>query len=627
MRKIFLLLPFFVYLFSSLGYAQVSDGNSPFREVTLKVDTATYSLSRNLISFNNEYHLPFQYKQEDEISEIRLYPFSFNSIENISLARSADYELLDSVVNVNNAYYRVKVRFKNLTSSQFLNLTFAVYDTTSAPAHIETIKLFPYTKTTVNFYPESEELFVGEEKIFELVTNNIKNVKVKNEWVKSDDIDYRVSESNGVLRLHLHPNDIGRKTLKISLQTNKPFLNPNGQIVYQLPVIEKRFEVKGSRLKFLNLDRKEVTLDEVSRQKGTEVMIDNHWALSLQKTYRIEAQEEAGGALVGEIFTRRNVANNRVLCWLRLYNYHRISEGYLYIKDGDEPKFITNFNITPKTTISSISIMHEGGDWTNNLSVNPGETINLKIEGQGLHKARFQFDDLTDITSDSSLRTEEISVYRFKVPISIQRKKINIYNRAVNTGFSIAVKEFQRPRPFDFITLDYGDVPNKVSALFDGPLFYDHTIRDVIFTFNPNLIDSETRLYGKQYLDFDIRITNSKNELIDQRRIEDILICPGENSPRYSFYTDKQCYSGNLSLNKIIGRKTYDLDDWSRIQITIKHDKDKHGDEGQTKNIDIVLRKKIRFDIDVSFPTGLLVKSQGSTGYGDFSGISMTVNW
>jgi hypothetical protein len=421
------------------------------------------------------------------------------------------------------------------------------------------------------------------------------------------------------------PHDLGRKTLKIKPQTVKPFLDKNRNITYQLPVIEKRFEIKGSRLKFLSLDKKEVTLDDAGRQKGIEVMLDNNWAMQLQKTYRIEDQEAPGGALIAELFTRSTLTNNRILCWLRVFNYHRLSEGYLYIKDGDEAKFITNFNITPKTTLRSISIMHEGGDWTTNLAVNPGETINLKIEGEGLHKARFQFDDLTDITSDSSLRTEETAMYKLKVPLNIQRKRIGIYNRAVNTGYALTIREFQRARPFDFITLNYGEVPRKVSSLPEGPMFYNHTIRDVVFSFNPNLLDSNTKLYGKQYLDFEIRITNSRNELIDQRTIEDVLICPGENSPRHAFYADKQCFHGDLSLNNIIGRKTYDLDDWSRILITVRHDREKHGEEGSSKKIDLILRKKTRFDVDVSFPGGLLIKKQNQPGYGDFGGISMAM--
>ncbi|RDC64461.1 hypothetical protein [Adhaeribacter pallidiroseus] len=617
---------YFVLFLIWFGYLPPSLAQNSFlKDVVLKVDTAVYSRNQNTIYANGEPQLAFTYDNDDEIAEVNLYPVNMAAIYNLSLAASADYDLMDSVVNVNNQYFKVKVKFKNLTAAQFLNFTFSIQDTTTAPPRVEIQKLFPVTNTTVQFARNDTELYVGEEKIFELTTNNLKNIRLQTDWVKSDGLDYRLSESNGLLRLHVMPNALGARTLKLPLQTNKPSLNNYRKPQYLLPLLQKTFTVKASRLKFINIDKKEITADEVTRTKGVEVMIDNNWAINLQKTYRIEDQEQPGGVLIAELFTRNTVTNNRVLCWLRVYNFHRISEGYLYLKDGDQTKFITNFSITPKAAIKNIQVLHEGGDWTSNLTVNPGETINLRIEGEGLHKARFQFDDLTDITSDSSLRTETALIYKLKVPLNIKRKRIGIYNRAAITSYSLIVREYQRPRSFDFISINYGDQTRAVASLLDGPLFYDHVLKDVVFSFNPSIIDQEATLYGRQYLNLDVRVTNSRNELIDQRRIEDIVICPGENSPRYAFYGGKDCLLGDISLNNILGRKTYDLDEWSRLEITIRHDKDKYGDEGIVKKIDLVLRRRTKFDIDVSFPAGLLVKKQGEAGYGDLGGISMAM--
>ncbi len=80
-------------------------------------------------------------------------------------------------------------------------------------------------------------------------------------------------------------------------------------------------------------------------------------------------------------FYPQQLANNRVLCILRPYNYHRITDGYLYIKDGDDPRFITNLNITPKTTITRVSVMHEGGDWTRTWGLSGGK-VNVKSKGK-----------------------------------------------------------------------------------------------------------------------------------------------------------------------------------------------------------------------------------------------------
>ena len=104
-----------------------------------------------------------------------------------------------------------------------------------------------------------------------------------------------------------------------------------------------------------------------------------------------------------------------------------------------------------------------------------------------------------------------------------------------------------------------------------------------------------------------------------------ISIGPRENSPRAAFTNDKECTVGEISLNNILGRKTYDLNEWSRIEITIRHAKEKYGSEALSKKIDILLRRRVKFDTEVSFPAGLLVKHQNQEGYGSFGGISMAM--
>jgi len=59
--------------------------------------------------------------------------------------------------------------------------------------------------------------------------------------------------------------------------------------------------------------------------------------------------------------------------------------------------------------------------------------------------------------------------------------------------------------------------------------------------------------------------------------------------------------------------------------MTFKNQKDKYSKDIQTKTVDIVLQKLYSFDIDVSFPAGLLIKKANTAGYGDFSGVSMAI--
>src|SRR5690606_17296924 len=122
--------------------------------------------------------------------------------------------------------------------------------------------------------------------------------------------------------------------------------------------------------------------------------------------YRVENREEPGGPLIAEIFTKSELNNDKVLCLLRTYSYHRKKDGYLYIKDGDKARFVTNFDITPKTSISEISIQRDGRNWIASNIVYPGEVVHVKLEGQGLHKGSFGFYGAPVQRSDSLVRNE-----------------------------------------------------------------------------------------------------------------------------------------------------------------------------------------------------------------------------
>ena len=65
---------------------------------------------------------------------------------------------------------------------------------------------------------------MGEEKVFELITNNVENIKFNPDWDNSQDISYRIVESNGHLFAHIIANAMGLKTLNIKLNTYQAFL-------------------------------------------------------------------------------------------------------------------------------------------------------------------------------------------------------------------------------------------------------------------------------------------------------------------------------------------------------------------------------------------------------------------
>ncbi|HYX07822.1 MAG TPA: hypothetical protein VE912_13920 [Bacteroidales bacterium] len=619
---LFKILLFSVIIFSAV-LQTFSNDSLFFRELELSIDTSTYYFTKDTIQFQQRTQLGFQYSQNTETCEVRIYPKSSMLIEDLALLPSSGFDILDSVLNVNNAYYRFRVRFKDLTNAEFLSFNLSVKEKGDTASHINVVNLFPYTTTQAGIFPADDELFIGEEKTFDLVTDNPENIKLLTDWVQTDNFDYRLTALNGQIKVHVLPRKLGRQVLELRLNTRRPFLNSNGSPVFDLPVISHSFSVKQSRLVFLNIDKGEVTLDDQTRMAGIEVQLDDYPSLQIGKTYRIEAQEKPGGALIAELFTRSKITNNRVLCQLRVYNYHRKSGGYLYIKDGDEAKFITNFSITPKTAITKISILHEGVDWTQNLDVHPGETVDIKIEGEALHKAKFHFEDVKDVSTDSLIRNENMVIYKIRIPIDITKKKIQLYNRSAITGYALNVVEYQRPRPFDYILVNYGDINRNLASL-KSPVLYKHTVKDVFFNFVPNRIDDQGQLYGKQYLSIEIKITGSNGQLIEMKTIDNLVVCPGENSPRYQYYDRKNCVNDAISLNSYLSKKTYDLEDWAKIELTVKTRDDKYDGEEITKKLDIILQKTYSFDIDVSFPAGLITYKTKPDEFGGL-GVSMAM--
>jgi hypothetical protein len=610
---------FVLILKGIVSYAQLQ--TMPFSKVEIKSDTLTFSSQKDIVIVNKEPRMYFQYSSEDQVCEIRLYPEDPANLKDLKLLTSSDFELLDSMINFNNEYIHLRVKFTSLSSTDFLNFMFSYIPAGKVEPVLFTLPLLPYTHTVADLYTDDNQLFIGEEKTFELSSDHINNIKLSNLWTNDESVNYRITLENGHLYLHLISTSLGKQQSNIQLRTIKPFIDDHGELKYNLPVIKKSFTVKESRLRFLNSDLDELILDYGSRE-GYLIQLDNNPFFALQKTYRIEDQEIPGGPLVAELFTQSYLSNGRILCRIRPYSLHRKSQGYLYIKDNDVSRLIFNINIIPKTVIEKISLLREGGDWTSDLSVNPGENIQLKLEGQSLHSGQFAFEGIITAPADSLLSNDNTALFHLRIPFKISIKKINIFHDQVNTGWGLIVKEYQKPREFDYITVDINGFKrplNQINSLY----LASNVVQDVVFSFDPDKIDSEGKLYGVQILDITVTIRGKNNELIEIQNLENIRVCPGSFSPRAAFYDNKNCLTGNIELNRYLNKKTSDLDEWSKISIEIKNKRDAYDGQGYTKNLDIILERSWRFDIDVSFPAGLI--TFGGDNPGTLTGISMAM--
>ena len=619
MRNLLIVLLYFL----GAGILGAQNRSAPvFAELEVRVDTTVYSSLEQRVQYQGQAVLAFPVPRNDAAVEFFLYPPQGTPYPALHFAPSGDFVITDSLIWVDSAYYRVKIQFTDLARTGAPALLFKV---TEADGRIVTQRypLLPYRPTTAVLQTLADELFIGEEKALEINGENLANIKADNVWKEAKGLYYKLNFNGQTLRLYMAASEPGTHEVVVPLPLYRPIVMSD-RVKSELAPLVFRFTARSSRTAYLALDKKEVNLD-FETPRGTELQVEAHRLLQLRKTYRIETTAEPGGAFIGELYTRSALSNDKVLAWIRPFALHKASEGYLYLKDGDDLKFITNLAITNKTKVNKVLVMREGGDFTDNLAVSPGDNLEVRLEGTGLDRANFLFEGVTDAARDSATATDNVNVYHLRVPLNISRRKITIYRGKEPTGFELAVREFQTPHELDFVTLDWGAGPQAVNKL-NKPNLYDRIVRQVTIGYNPARIDVGNKLYGKQYLSVEINIFNARKDLIEVRRLDNLTICPGENSIRGTYYDRSDCSTQEVNLNNLLGHKTNDLQDWSTIELTFRHRADKYGgNAGYSQRVELILQKHVSFDIDVSFPAGLLVKRVGTSNFDNLYGISMAV--
>lgn len=600
--------------------AQNFDGNSVFSNAIIKVDTLQRQWSSQKLKFENQWYLPLPFGRKDPVVEFQLALRNPDKLKAIQLLPSADWKQQDSLI-ITESTLSFKLRFLDIYASDFLKLQFSVARAEGEEQFIS-LPLLPVACTKAELNIKSEDLFLGEEKPIEILSNQAENIVLKQMWQNADGLEYRMSQSGSNLLLHLRPNREGRQTLILPLELKRPIL-VNDKPRFKLPLLEYEFDVKSGRIAFLALNVEEISLPE-NPGTAVEVQMDDHPALRMEKTYRLENQEKPGGALIAEIFTKSRLLNDKVLVELRPYAYHQKTEGYLYLKDGDRAQFITNVDISHKTKINEIFLQRDGEDWKKGNAVYPGEIVNVRFQGQGLHRGEFNFYGAPLLVGDSLVRNEDVAYFKIKVPMDITAREIEIFHENKSTGKSLQVKEYQRPSPFNFIDIKLG-LKNYQLNEINHPIYYEKTLSDVVIDFDERKLDRPNALHGRQYLTIRVKISNKSGNLIELYEFDNVIICPGDNSPRVTYYNEKNCRVDDIALNNFLTRKTHDLSEWSRIELEFSHDREKYGGDGYTKRISIVLKRDLNFDIDVSFPAGLLILKSGENDFSNFSGISFAM--
>lgn len=612
---------FIVLLAGTSLSAQAVTLSRLFAEISLRIDTASYRWSQHRLGRFGEEKLWFDYREENPVVELRFYPIYGLPRPPVRLLPADDYSIVDSLRWENDRYYYARLELKELTTRDFPRILLQ-YHPPLGDSVLLPLPLQPVTHTRIFWRQPPEEIFVGEEYTFDLECNNPANVITHRTWITEGDIHYRLTRRQGRLQLQLQAQRLGETILTVPLALRRPWRDSSGQLVYQLPPLTADLNVKPARLKFLGVNPREIILQTDTRRQTEEIELEYDPRLQPDKTYRIEAQEAPGGFLIAELFTRQRLANGRMLCWLRPYDYHRRQEGYLYIKNGDQAIYLTNLDILPATQIEEIAILRAGEDWKPGRDVHPGERIGIRLKGQALNRAQFQFPSLTEVVRDSAQSNEQEVYYEVSVPLDIRERNPEILDAGQGTGQRLRVREYSRPHPLDFVDVRINDVQYTLAGL-DKLIFLPTSVDDIVLGLRPDMID-RGGLYGPQKLTVTVEVRDQRNQLVDQREMPVFTVCP-QPSPRAAFYREQRCRIDNISLNGILRKRIFDLEPWSTIRVTVAHDRGTYGQEGYSRTAEFILYQRSSFDVDVSFPAGLITKRVGEAGFGSLGGISMAM--
>lgn len=619
--KLIILPALFVFCCFKAQSANLPD--SLFREIILRVDTNVVRFSQLPRNHQESSLFPFTYRHENEVAELKLFPEPGLKLDLVNVSASPDIAILWFEKSLEENSFVAYFQFNRITKGNFFNLMLTLRLNNSDTIY-KRIELQPVVAMDFSLVSAYEDIYTGEEVVCELNVNLPDNIVVRPGWTSAESHRYRLSREAGVVMLHLVAFQTGSQSLEINLELLKPMIDASGTFNYKYAFRTPSFDVRASRLVFLGVDQQEIVLDEENKLKGVEVQIDNHRLLQLNKTYRIEAQEGVGGALIAELFTKSNLINNRVLAVVRPYNYHASRNGYLYIKDGDQARFLTNFSVIPQTVIQSVQVMREGREWTDQLRVNPNETIIVRISGQSLSKSLIAFDIPGGRVNDTISWSDQEVEFTMHIPMDIPKSRVNLLVNNRPSAYALTITEYQRPRPLDFVNISFSD-QTRVVADVAGPIFHESSIRDIVIGFNRELIDRDGKLYGKQYLDIEVRILGSRGELLETFRQNNVAVCPAENSQRFRYYSQNDCRTQEISLNQFLSRKTHSWDIWTRAVISVEHSSDRYTVGHHRKTVEIILQRPLRFDVDVSFPAGLLIIRPEDDRIGNLSGISMAM--
>jgi len=586
-------------------------------DATIRCPGGTATLSLDGIGAAGQRQLPMRYREDEDVCELSLRITGAQG--RLSMLGSDDFDVVDSLAPSASGTYAAKLRFYEISRSEFLKIRLR-----DSSGTLLELALAPFARTEIRLDTAGLQWSQGQEAAVEILCNHPGNLVPFPVWKQADGFQYRLVESQERMFLHVLPVTIGPCDYALSLPLRKPDL-VDGVVGPAEVRLQGQFLFRKARMPFLRISPQTVLLDDRSGREGIEVQLESSLSLASGRKYLLEESEAPGGPAIGEIFVKNIQSTGHVVGLLRAFNLHRRQSGSLFLKEAEAVRAVTNLDVLPQVHAGTVKVMRNGRDWLSDAVIHPGETVHLRIEGQSLDQARFGFGEL-DLSPDAAadLSSETVFECKVTVPMSISRSIVPILDHGKPTGLALVVKEYQRAHAFDYLSVEYGNGPRSLPGI-SGPELAPGTIRDVQIRMDPKELDSGQVLYGKQYVSVEVKVTGPTGNLLDVTTINDLVVCPDEHSPRFGFYDRSDCSGNVLNLNEHLGINTFDLEPWSKISLTFSNVADKHEQVRPPRRIDIYRQQRVRFDVDVSFPFGLLIRKASDEGWGNFSGVSMAM--
>lgn len=592
----------------SLSQAQPTD-SLPFTDVQLAFDTLSYSWTEDARKVGDRRYLSFVYTEAQPAAELRFLPRPTDEVVRLTLLASPDYEATDTTLQLSDGSFRSRIRFTGLSRKQAPSLTYRLTLAQGDTVNVE-VPLFPIARSTVMVPPAERVWYVGQEREVPLETSLPQNIKPAATWTKTQGVAYRIVRKKEQPVLRVVPLAVGSRELRLPYQTLRPTLNPDSSLRYERVIEPFPITIKRGRTQFIALDRDAVELPRGAHVKEVEVSFPQQVSLSLKRTYRLEPQESDGGPLIAELFIREITNSNQMKAMLRVYAYHRRSEGVLYLKAEGETLFTMNLDIVPTPHLDAVELRRPGGDWQRDLTVYPGERLDLRLQGESLTRTKLAFEQLLPLRKEGgndSIRYSDTEILaRVSIPVATERTQFPLLMDGQQTPYVLRLREYQRPRPLDFVRLTF-ERKTRVLTEVPSPIVVDAPLNSFQLRFLRDSIDLPGDLYGPQYLTIAVEVWSKDNQRLEARHEETICLCPGPSSPRRAVYEQLDCTEGVVDLNKLLTTPSYELPGWARIRLTVSHAKDHYAQGRQSRQVDLILRQTFEVGLEVSLPVPIIL--------------------